>query len=82
MINAVGRKLPEKIGSYIVKPFMGTGMAEDDLPPVISKRRPSLRPASGTKLASSLEDAIRMCGLKDGMTISFHHCLTRSALWV
>ncbi len=74
MINAVGRKLPEKIGSYIVKPFMGTGMAEDDLPPVISKRRPSLRPASGTKLASSLEDAIRMCGLKDGMTISFHHC--------
>lgn len=25
------------------------------------------------KVADSLEEAVRMCGLKDGMTISFHH---------
>ena len=74
MINAVGRELPEKVGNYIIKPFMGIGRANDDLPPVVSMRRPSLRPESGTKLLATLEDAIMECGLKDGMTISFHHC--------
>lgn len=28
-----------------------------------------------SKLVSSLAEAIRLCGLQDGMTISFHHCL-------
>ena len=74
MINAVGRELPEKIGSYVVKPFQGTGKARDDYGPVVSNRRPTLKSASGTKLQPTLEDAIRAAGLKDGMTVSFHHC--------
>ena len=28
-----------------------------------------------SKVVSSLTEAIRLCGLQDGMTISFHHCL-------
>ncbi len=28
-----------------------------------------------SKVVNSLEEAIRLCGLEDGMTISFHHCL-------
>ena len=28
-----------------------------------------------SKLVKNLEEAIRLCGLRDGMTISFHHCL-------
>ena len=74
MINAVGREIPEQIGEYKVRPFMGTGKAVDNYPAVVSKRRPSLRPASGTKLLDSLEEAIKATGLQDGMTISFHHC--------
>lgn len=27
------------------------------------------------KIVNSLREAIRLCGLEDGMTISFHHCL-------
>ena len=74
MVNAVGRELPEKIGSYTVKPFAGIGKAKDDYGPVVSNRRPTLRPAAGTKLLPTLEDAVKACGLRDGMTISFHHC--------
>ena len=82
MINAVGRELPERIGDYVVKPFMGTGKAQDDLPPVVSNRRPTLRPENGTKLLSSLEEAILATGLKDGMTISFHHCFREGDLLI
>ena len=28
-----------------------------------------------SKVVSTLQEAIRLCGLEDGMTISFHHCL-------
>nr|WP_325212758.1 citrate lyase subunit alpha [uncultured Oscillibacter sp.] len=28
-----------------------------------------------SKVAASLAEAIRLCGLEDGMTVSFHHCL-------
>lgn len=74
MINAVGRELPEQIGEYKVRPFMGTGKAFDNYPPVVSMRRPTLGPPSGTKLLENLEEAIKATGLQDGMTISFHHC--------
>jgi citrate lyase subunit alpha/citrate CoA-transferase len=73
MINALGRELPEKIGRYLVRPFMGSGKAARELPPVASRRTPCLRPESGTKLLDSLEAAILAAGLRDGMTVSFHH---------
>lgn len=73
MINAVGRELPEKVGSYIVKPYAGPQEAIAAEQPVCSRRKPSKRTAAGTKLMPDLKAAILACGLKDGMTISFHH---------
>ena len=72
MINAVGRELPEKIGDYIVKPYAGPQEAIEAEQPVCSRRKPSKR-AAGNKLMPDLKAAIEACGLKDGMTISFHH---------
>jgi citrate lyase subunit alpha/citrate CoA-transferase len=72
-VNAVGRLLPERIGNYVVKPFRGTEARKAIHKNVVSMRRPSLRPADGSKLIGSLEEVIQACGLKDGMTISFHH---------
>ncbi|MBQ7255990.1 MAG: citrate lyase subunit alpha [Oscillospiraceae bacterium] len=74
MVNAVGREMPEKIGSYTVRPFEGTGKAKKVLEPVVSKRRPKLGPEDHNKLCKDLKEAIQKTGLKDGMTISFHHC--------
>lgn len=73
MINAVGRELPEKIGNYIVKPYAGPQETVEAEQPVCSRRKPSKRAAAGTKLMPDLKAAILACGLKDGMTISFHH---------
>ena len=73
MINAVGRELPEKIGNYVVKPYAGPKEAIEAEQPVVSCRKPSKRAATGTKLMPDLKTAIAACGLKDGMTISFHH---------
>ena len=73
MINAVGRELPEKIGNYIVKPYAGPQEAIEAEAPVCSRRKPSKRASAGTKLLPDLKAAILACGLKDGMTISFHH---------
>ena len=73
MINAVGRELPERIGNYIVKPYAGPREAIEAEQPVCSRRKPSKRATAGTKLMPDLKAAIEACGLKDGMTISFHH---------
>ena len=73
MKNAVGRELPERIGDYIVRPYTGEYTDPAKWGKVVSNRTPTLRPASGKKLLGSLEEAIAATGLKDGMTISFHH---------
>ena len=41
MINAVGRELPEKVGSYIVKPYTGPQEVIEAEQPVCSRRKPS-----------------------------------------
>jgi citrate lyase subunit alpha/citrate CoA-transferase len=81
-INAVGRMLPERIGDYIVKPYQGSNAAKPVMPKVVSNRVPSLRPASGSKVMDTLELAIKATGLKDGMTISFHHSFREGDLIV
>ncbi len=73
MINAVGRELPEKIGDYIVKPYAGPKETIEAEQTVCSRRKPSKRVVTGTKLMPDLKEAIKATGLSDGMTISFHH---------
>ncbi len=73
MINAVGREIPEKIGSYVVKPYAGPMETIQADAPVVSKRMPSKRAVGENKLLPDLKAAILATGLKDGMIISFHH---------
>jgi len=76
VINAAGRTIPLEINGEPVIPFMGVGKYR----PSGKKYGPPVPtcsdfPADGNKIVSSLEEALRRCGLKDGMTISTHHHL-------
>lgn len=76
VINAAGRRVPLQINGQAVVPFKGVGKHRPSglkyAPPI-----PSCAdfPADGNKLTGSLEEALRKCGLCDGMTISTHHHL-------
>lgn len=73
MKNAVGRELPERIGDYIVKPYEGAYSTSPGREPVKTLRTAGKHVSGDSKMAGSLEEAILGCGLKEGMTISFHH---------
>lgn len=73
IVNSLGRKLPEKIGDYTVKPYMGAYATPAPKCPVVTRRTAGHRIPGDTKLKGNLKDAIQASGLKDGMTISFHH---------
>jgi citrate lyase subunit alpha/citrate CoA-transferase len=69
--NAVERDLPERIAGRAVRPFEGafatarTG-AKAPRPQKVSPQRED-------KVLPSIETAIEASGLRDGMTVSFHH---------
>ncbi len=71
--NSLGIELPEKIGDYIVRPYMGPENPQQHEGPMVKRRRAGFTRSGDTKLQPTLEDAIQATGLKDGMTISFHH---------
>ncbi|MDZ7636552.1 MAG: citrate lyase subunit alpha [Bacteroidales bacterium] len=74
--NAAGRMVPDEINGTKAVPFRGVG-----------KHRPGGRkyappiptcidyPEDNNKVIASLREALELCGLKDGMTISTHHHL-------
>ena len=74
MMNAVGRELPVSIKGYgPVKPFEGC----QGSPQPVTKVPVTITPwrAGTTKRAVSIQAALEACGLRDGMTLSFHHHL-------
>jgi citrate lyase subunit alpha/citrate CoA-transferase len=76
VINAAGRSVPLEINGKPVIPFKGVGKQR----PEGGKYSASIPtcsdfPGDGNKVVSSLEEALRKCGLRDGMTISTHHHL-------
>ena len=76
IINAAGRSVPLEINGQPVIPFKGVGKHR----PTGRKFSPPIPtcsdyPDDGNKVVSSLEEALRKCGLRDGMTISTHHHL-------
>jgi citrate lyase subunit alpha/citrate CoA-transferase len=74
MKNAVGREIPEYIEGYgKVKPFMGA-FANYGVRERASVRLRSVKPGE-RKLLASIDEALDKVGLKDGMTVSFHHHL-------
>jgi citrate lyase subunit alpha / citrate CoA-transferase len=76
VINAAGRKVPLEINGQAVIPYKGVGKHR----PEGSKYAPPIPscidfPDDGNKVVSSLSEALKKCGLADGMTISTHHHL-------
>ncbi|WP_053956765.1 citrate lyase subunit alpha [Inediibacterium massiliense] len=74
MKNILGRNIPEEIQGYkVVKPFQGAfvGLGEVKKKEVLLK---SVMPGE-EKIVQSIEEALKKCDIKDGMTISFHHHL-------
>lgn len=73
MINAAGREVPDRVGGIAVNPYKGSLSNNEQMTPVCSSRKPVKSAGCGSKLLPSLKSAILACGLRDGMTISFHH---------
>lgn len=74
MKNILGREVPEFIDGYgKIKPFAGAYANLGEVYKSEIKINCAL-PGQG-KVLKSLGDAIKKCGLKSGMTISFHHHL-------
>lgn len=73
MKNAAGREIPEQIGNYQVRPYQGAYCGEPATTPVHTMRCAGKSNSDTDKLVYSIEEAIKRVGLKDGMTISFHH---------
>lgn len=74
MKNGVDRELPEYIEGYgQVKPFQGAFTELEEASRMGVKIKSNQRKES--KILGSLGEAIKKCGLQDGMTISFHHHL-------
>lgn len=72
MINKVGRDIPDElIGRHGV--YMGAGYRDGE---AYTKSGVNVRiceKPQGSKLVGSIREAIEKCGMKDGMTVSFHH---------
>lgn len=72
--NALGRMIPVEINGQAVVPYKGVGKHKPEgrkYAPIISSCIDY--PADGDKRVKSLKEALKKCGLKDGMTISTHH---------
>ncbi len=72
MINAAGRLIPDQIaGLATVRPYAGPFATIPEGRMVGAKIRVNM--PKSEKLVKSIDHVIEAAGLKDGMTISFHH---------
>lgn len=74
MINAVGREIPEEILQATGKEVFQGSFHFDNKEYV--KAAPKVRSVCDpkrSKLIDSIHDALVQCGIRDGMTLSFHH---------
>ncbi len=74
--NAAGRRVPSVVNGREQAAYAGIGKRA----PEGRKHAPPIRscadyPANGDKRVPDLETALKLCGLRDGMTISNHHHL-------
>lgn len=72
--NALGRRVPRWVNGKEQVPYQGLGVHK----PKGVKHSPPIPtcadyPPDGNKVVPDLETAFRLCGLRDGMTISTHH---------
>jgi citrate lyase subunit alpha / citrate CoA-transferase len=76
VINTAGRMVPAEINGHPAIPYNGVGGHR----PAGFKHAPPIPtcadyPADGNKIVPSLEEALKRCGIRDGMVISTHHHL-------
>ena len=79
--NALHRRVPTVVNGRDQVPYAGIGQHK----PTGRKAAPPIRsnsdyPENGDKRVPDLETALRLCGLRDGMTISSHHHLRNGDL--
>lgn len=73
MLNAAGREIPEELIVQGWKPYAGIYARDGQY---LKKQGPRVRICAKpreSKIAASIREAIVKCGLKSGMTVSFHH---------
>lgn len=73
MLNKVGREIPADFLIHGVEVFQGQYYRRDHEYVKASPRTKACVEPAEDKLLPTLKDAIERCGLRDGMTISFHH---------
>ena len=71
MINAVGREIPEEILKITGKEVFQGSHHFDGYE--YKKQGPVTKCVINSKLVDNIHDVLVKCGIKDGMTISFHH---------
>ena len=74
--NAANRLVPSEVNGQKQIPFQGIGKYKPDG----RKASPPIKscidyPSNGNKVVKNLKDALKKCGIRDGMTISTHHHL-------
>lgn len=72
IVNSLGREIPEEIGGRKLKPYIGPYATIPSADIQVKKKQTRILPGE-SKVKDSIKDAIISSGLKDGMTISFHH---------
>ena len=73
MKNAAGRMIPDELLTGGRRVYTGGG-SPGGLE--YTKSGPTVRaaaPSRGSKVVAGIREAIGLCGIKDGMTVSFHH---------
>lgn len=74
MLNAVGRDIPEEILKATGKEvFQGTHHFDGHEFETASHKVKCVINSNGSKLVDSIHDVLVKCGIKDSMTLSFHH---------
>ena len=73
MKNFVGREIPDELLKDGREVYQGANYRDGRYlkkqgPRIVVREKPQ-----ESKIAASLREAIVKCGLKDGMTVSFHH---------
>ena len=72
MINKIGREIPDNLKELNDKKVFNGEFALEPTGRLMGRTISKIEPGEG-KLLDSIEEAIKKVGLKDGMTISFHH---------
>ncbi|ENZ03043.1 citrate lyase, alpha subunit [Clostridium thermobutyricum] len=72
MINKIGREIPDNLKELNDKKVFNGEFALEPTGRLRGRTISKIEPGEG-KLLDSIEEAIKKVGLKDGMTISFHH---------